>query len=161
MRSHCQYGNRIEGTSEKASDASQSGIEDKDHTSSRLPSECTRRSISEVSTRSAGLARGSAVKPAERISSMTRSTDVVVSRTTLALSVAKLTLASTPSRAFSCRSIRAAQAPQVIPPTLSDASVLASLTSTISATATMPVNTTDRWNVPAYARSQHVSVTGL
>ena len=48
---------------------------------------------------------------------MTRSTEMAGASITLAFSVAKLTLASTPSSAFSCFSIRAAHAPQVIPPT--------------------------------------------
>ena len=78
MSSHCQSGNRIEGTSEKASDASHRGIEnsscDKQSPPERPHAPIDLRRVFQVESDSA---TGSAENPAERISSMTRSTGVV------------------------------------------------------------------------------------
>ena len=65
----------------------------------------------------------SAVKPADSIRSMTTAGDVPGGIRTRARSDARLTCASTPSSELSLLSIRATQAPQVIPPMERDISV--------------------------------------
>jgi hypothetical protein len=105
------------GTNQKAMEVSHRGMNKKATTTRRRPSERTLRLSSSTLSLSDGDRRtGAAVNPIDSTWATTSSTPIPAGRVTSARSVVRLTRAVTPSRPFSRRSIRATQAPQVIPP---------------------------------------------